>query len=161
MLPARIDVAYTAQELTDLDTALTTIENLLARLPVITPEDKPRIPKMPDGAWGFILNVKTLAQQNLQKLPREYEDAPFTKDVTARNDLSPRQNRLLTIQERLQNGLLLLESDCWATSLYCRRHLKDGGLAAAIDAMLDDGMRRFFDRSGEDPAPPPPTPPPA
>jgi hypothetical protein len=36
MLPARIDVACTAEELVSFDAALTTLENLLARIPALS-----------------------------------------------------------------------------------------------------------------------------
>jgi hypothetical protein len=35
----------------------------------------------------------------------------------------------------------------------------DGGLGPSIEALLDDGMRRYFSRSNSEPAPPPPAPP--
>jgi|GEM_PF-2589396 len=161
MLQNRISITYTAAELTAFDDALTVIEGLLNRVPNLSAEDQSRVAKMPDGAWGFILNLRTLAQQNLQKLPREYEDAILATDIASRDALVARLNRLVVIHDRADLGLMLTESDCWSGGRYIRKNLTDAGLGSSIEALLDDGMRRYFSRSGDDtppPAPPAPTP---
>ena len=53
MLQNRINITYTAAELTAFDDALTVIENLLDRVPNLSSEERSRVAKMPDGAWGF------------------------------------------------------------------------------------------------------------
>ena len=160
MLQNRINITYTPAELTAFDDALTVIEGLLNRVPNMSQEDQSHVAKMPDGAWGFILNLRTLAQQNLQKLPREYEDAIIGTDIASRDALVARLNRLVVIHDRADLGLMLTESDCWSAGRYIRRHLTDAGLGTAIEAQLDDGMRRYFSRGNDDaPAPvPPPAP---
>ena len=157
MLQNRINITYTAAELTAFDDALTVIEGLLNRVPNLSAEEQSHISKMPDGAWGFILNLRTLAQQTLQKLPREYEDTTIGTDIASRDALATRRNRLIAIHDRADLGLMLTESDCWSGGRYIRSHLTDAGLGSSIEALLDDGMRRYFSRSTSDT--PPPTPP--
>jgi hypothetical protein len=159
MLQNRINITYTAAELTAFDDALTVIEDLLDRVPNLSAEERSRVAKMPDGAWGFILNLRTLAQQNIQKLPREYEDSIIATDIASRDALAVRLNRIAALHDRADLGLMLTESDCWAGGRYIRSHLMDGGLGPSIEALLDDGMRRYFSRSNSEPAPPPPAPP--
>lgn len=158
MLQNRINITYTAAELTAFDYALTVIEGLLNRVPNLSAEDQSRVAKMPDGAWGFILNLRTLAQQNIQKLPREYEDTILATDVASRDALAVRLNRIVALHDRADLGLMLTESDCWAGGRYIRSHLTDAGLGSSIEALLDDGMRRYFSRSGSETPEPAPAP---
>ena len=150
----KIDIQLTDDELTQLDAALTALEGLLARFPVLSAEEKAGLVKAPDGADGWMGNMLTRAEQNLAKLPRDFEPATARRDLALDTTLAPRHLRLNRLADRLEGARFLARSDLFSALLGARRSLREGGVAG-VDDNLSDGLQRFFNRSGGDKTPKP------
>ena len=147
-----IDKKFTDAELKVIDDALTGLETTLADLPVLSAEDKASHVKAPDNSRGWLEGMVTRAQQNLDKLPRNFDPALMQKDLDFSADVAPRLLRAQRIVDRLTGGTFLADSDAFAAALEIRRHLKDAGVAG-VDDNLNDGLQRFFNRTGSTPKP--------
>ncbi|MBI5388413.1 MAG: hypothetical protein HZA90_27425 [Verrucomicrobia bacterium] len=142
-----IDREFAAQELTEFDGALDKLETLTKDLPVLSPEEKAAHVRPPDGAGEWMEGMATRAEQNINKLPRDYDPARAQRDFKLDAVLEPRELRLARVLDRINNARFLARSDLFATMLGVRRQLKEAGVAG-VDDNLSDGLRRFFSRSG-------------
>ncbi len=147
-----IDKQFTPEELKTMDDALTVLENTIAGLPVLSGDDKATHVKAPDNSRGWMEGMVVRAQQNLAKLPRDFDPALMQKDLDFTGTVAPRLLRAQRIVDRLTGGTFLADSDTFAAALEIRRHLKDAGVAG-VDDNLSDGLQRFFNRSNAKPAP--------
>lgn len=148
-----IDKTFTQQELSDFDASLTKLEALTQDLPVLTGDDKATHVRPPDGAGDWVGNMLTRAQQNLNKLSREFDPAVVQRDLDLIDALDPRILRLQRVMDRLNSARFLAGSDTFAVMLGVRRQLKDSGVAG-VDDNLSDGLQRFFTRTSHaQPAP--------
>ena len=148
----QIEMEFTHQQIADFDAALDKLDGLTADLPVLSGQDKSGLVKPPDGAGDWMDGMAIRAQQNLNKLSREYEPARVQKDLTLNRVLDPRALRLERVLDRINGGRFLARSDAFAALLGARRQLKDAGVAG-VDDNLSDGLRRFFTRSSPEKKP--------
>ncbi len=150
-----IDKEFTAQELADFDKALDSLEALTNILPVLSAEDKAAHVRPPDGAGDWMQGMATRAQQNINKMPRDYDPTQVTRDLNLDTALEARELRLSRVVNKLGDARFLARSDAFAALLGVRRHLKDAGVAG-VDNNLSEGLARFFTRNGgSKPAPVP------
>ena len=154
-----IDMQYTAEQLTQFDAALTTLETLTATIPVLATDEKNGLVKPPENADGWMTGMLTRAEQNLARLPRDFEPASVQRDLDLAAALAPRELRLARVMDRIGSARYAARSDAFAALLGVRRTLKDSGLAG-VDDNLSHGLQRFFGRTGTASAKPatPPTP---
>ena len=153
-----IDIALTPEQITQLDTALVSLETLAAAFPVLSADDKASLVKPPETADGWMVGMLTRAQQNLGRLPRDFDPATVQKDLDLNAALAPFELRLARVLDRIGSARFLSRSDAFAELLGVRRALKDSGMAG-VDDDLSEGLRRFFNRSNKvAPAPTPSTP---
>ncbi len=146
-----IDKQFTPEQLAAIDNALTVLETNLADLTVLSADDKASHVKAPDNSRGWMEGMVVRAQQNLTKLPRDFDPALMQKDLDFTAAVAPRQLRAQRIVDRLTGGTFLADSDTFAAALEIRRHLKDAGVAG-VDDNLSDGLQRFFNRTSSKPA---------
>ncbi|MEI7534769.1 MAG: hypothetical protein WCK57_10415 [Verrucomicrobiae bacterium] len=151
-----IDKKFTDAELKAVDDALTVLETTLTDLPVLSADDKAAHVKAPDNSRGWMEGMVIRAQQNLGKLPRDFDPALMQKDLDFTAAVAPRLLRAQRIVDRFTGGTFLADSDTFAAALEVRRQLKDSGVAG-VDDNLSDGLQRFFNRS-KSAAPAPTTP---
>ena len=149
-----IDKQFTPEQLQAMDNALTALETATADLPVLSASDKAGHVKPPDNARGWMEQMVVRAQQNLSKLPRDFDPALVQNDLDFTAAVAPRLLRMQRLVDRLVSGSFLADSDAFAASLETRRHLKDAGVAG-VDDNLSDGLQRFFNRTSPAPAPAP------
>lgn len=149
-----IDKQFTTEQLTALDAALTVLETATADLPVLSTDDKASHVKAPDNSRGWLEQMVTRAQQNLDKLPCNFDPTLMQRDLAFSAAVGPRLLRAQRVVDRLMGGTFLADSDAFAAGLEIRRHLKDAGVAG-VDDNLSDGLQRFFNRSSRPPAPSP------
>ncbi len=143
-----IDITLTPEQLTQLDTALSGLEALTQVFPTLSPEEKAGLVKPPETADGWMNGMLIRAQQNLGRLPRDFDPAAVKKDLDLAAVISPFELRLSRVIDRLGNARFLARSDSFAQLLGVRRALKDAGLTG-VDDDLDEGLKRFFNRSGK------------
>ena len=149
-----IDIALTPAQLTQLDEALTGLETLAGAFPVLSADEKAALVKAPEGADGWMAGMLTRANQNLGRLPRDFDPAAVQKDLDLDAMLAPRQLRLARVLDRLECARFLARSDAFAELLGARRILRDSGVAG-VDDNLSEGLQRFFSRSNKGLAPAP------
>ena len=140
-----IDIALTETDLAPVLAALATLETFVAAFPSLTAEDKQGLVRVPESADGWMANMLTRSEQNLGKLPRDFDPAHVRRDLALHQALSPLLLRLHRIGERVETAAFLARSDAFASLLAVRRRLKDAELPG-IDDDLNDGLRRFFRR---------------
>lgn len=141
-----IDKQFTAEQLTAIDNALMALETATADLKVLSGDDKAGLVKAPDGARGWLENMVVRAQQNLNKLPRDFDPALMQRDLDFSAAVGPRLLRIQRITDKLVSSTFQADSDSFAAGLEIRRHLKDAGVTGTDDN-LSDGLQRFFNRS--------------
>lgn len=141
-----IDITLTPEQLTLLDTTLTALETATAAFPVLSPETKSGLVKPPDAAEAWMAGMLIRAQQNLGRLPRDFDPALVQKDLDLSATLSPFELRLARVLDRVNSARFLARSDAFAELLGVRRALKDSGVAG-VDDDLSEGLGRFFSRS--------------
>jgi len=149
-----IDKQFTPEQLKAMDDALTVLETTLTDLPVLAAADKAGLVKAPDNSRGWMEGMVVRAQQNLDKLPRNFDPALMQKDLGFSSDVAPRLLRAQRVVDRLTSGTFQADSDSFAAALEIRRHLKDAGVSG-VDDNLSDGLQRFFNRSNAKAAPAP------
>lgn len=150
-----IDKEFTTEELAALDAAIAALETITQSFPVLTAAEKSAHVRPPDGAGDWMLNMAVRADQNLGKMPRDYDPARVRRDLSLDSQIEPRQLRLQRVMDRLESARFLAKSDSFSALLGVRRTLKDAGVTG-VDDNLSDGLRRFFSRSsGQKPTPPP------
>ena len=147
-----INKQFTDAELKAIDDALTALETATADIPVLSGDDKASHVKAPDNSRGWMEQMVTRAQQNLTKLPRDFDPALVQRDLDFTATVNPRLLRAQRIVDRLVSGVFLADSDSFAACLETRRHLKDAGVAG-VDDNMSDGLQRFFNRTSSTPKP--------
>lgn len=150
-----IDKTFTPEQLQTIDDALTALENTTSDLPVLSRDDKATHVKPPDSARGWMEQMVARAQQNINKLPRDFDPDVLQRDLDFTGTVSPRLIRAQRIVDRLVSGSFLADSDAFAACLEMRRRLKDAGVAG-VDDNLSDGLKRFFSRTSPKTTPPTP-----
>ena len=147
-----IDKAHSPEQLKAYDEALTIIETLTADFPVLSATEKARRVKAPEGSVEWRNNMLVRAEQNLDKMPRSFDAEKVKRDLKLEADLEPRKLRLERLVDRLESAILMAASDSFSSGLFVRRQLRSLGVAG-VDDGLDDGLRTFFKRSGDDEEP--------
>ena len=140
-----IAVTLTAEQLAPVLAALDTLETFTAAFPTLTTEEKLGLVRPPETADGWMANMLARAEQNLGKLPRDFDPAVVRQDLALQTALTPLLLRLQRVAGHLESGLFLARSDAFSALLGVRRQLKDANLPG-IDDDLNDGLRRFFRR---------------
>lgn len=148
-----INLVLSPAQLQALDDALLTLENFSQTLPNPTPADKAALVKPPGDALGWITGMLTRAQQNLDRLPRDFDPALVQHDLDLVAALAPRQLRLDRLKQRIDDAVVLANSDAFADMLEVRRRLMDAKVSG-VDDNLDEGMARFFKRPKRTKTPP-------
>jgi hypothetical protein len=147
MIQNEIDKTYTEQQLKDFNDALIKLEGLTADLPILSGDEKSQHVRPPEGAGDWMRDIATRAQQNINKLSREYDPALLQRDLAYIDTTEPLILRLQRIIDRLKSGTFLANSDAFSVSLDARRQLKNAGVHGNDDN-LNEGLKRFFSRPG-------------
>ena len=141
----KIDKQFTAQQLSDFDTALASLEQLVGDLTVPTPQDKARSAKPPEGAGDWMTKMMTMAGQNMNHLPGGFSASAVQQDIDLAAQLNARKVRLEAIMNRVNGAIFNANSDAFAACLNIRKDLMEGGVPD-VDHDLDEGMTGYFRR---------------
>jgi len=152
-----IDAQLTPDQLSAFDAAIAALETATAAFPVLSADDKASHVKPPEGADGWMTGMLTRANQNLNRLPRDFDPAAVQRDLDLDATLAPRELRLSRVLDRIGGARFLARSDIFAELLGVRRALNDAGVTG-VDNDLSAGLARFFNRSNKTAAPTPANP---
>lgn len=141
-----ISVTFTQQELNDLDTAFTTIEQILTGKVInLTPEERQQYGRIRLENSQLPVKAKQYMTQLPAVVPSYIDTAEFNADDTARLTLEQRIARMTSIVESLDDTYVLLGTDVYTTCVMFYRALKsaaEANVPGATSAYQD--MRQQF-----------------
>lgn len=140
-----INVTITPAQLQAINEALTALENIILTFPVPDPKTKSKLVKAPDDARHWEQIVLFHAQQNINKLSRDFDPALVQTDIAFADATLATGLRMKRIMAHLAESQFLAESDIFAAMLEARRHLLNAKIPG-LDKQLDEGMESFFSR---------------
>lgn len=135
--------------------AIQTIETKLAFLESLTPDERREMPKMGDKSVAFVRKSVEMAQTGADYLPGAFDIPGFKADLDLFDALLPIRQRVVRLQEKIEDTMTLLGSDLYVAALDHYAAAKRNGKAAGLDDLMTMLGKRFIRRTTP-PAPPTP-----
>ncbi|MEK7686604.1 MAG: hypothetical protein AAB466_14405 [Verrucomicrobiota bacterium] len=123
--------------------ALNTIKQKLPFLIDLSPEERRTLPKMGDKSRGFVRAALTVAQQNLDILPRALDVDESARDVALEEKLARLSASFSKLAELLDDTLVAVGSDAYVAALTTYQCARIAGKGAGLDDQLDALGQRF------------------
>jgi hypothetical protein len=123
--------------------AVQTIRQKLPFLVDLSPEERHRLPKMGDKSRAFVEQALTIASQNEDVLPRSFDVEEFRRDVELMDALRPIAAALAQLYELVDDTLLEVSSEAYASALAVYGYARAGGKGSALDGLLEGMAQRF------------------
>jgi len=155
----RISANLTAQDITDITTALTTIRTKLPFLLSISNQERQELPKLGDRSAGFHDKCMGYMASNPEYLPGFVASAEVTKDNVLRGQMMQFWPNLQTLCEVVDDTLLILGSELMMADLAYYQSVREAAKRGrpGADTIYNDLRQRFPGSNGQ-PVPPPPGP---
>jgi hypothetical protein len=154
-----ITLALSDADWTAVDGALTTLEEKLAGLVDLTPQQRHDLGKMGDKSEAFCRQTVTVLTQNEDRVPPSFDLPELQGDLANLDKLRIRSTRVRQLMERIDDSEIALGSDVMSGSLEGYAMLKVSGLGAGLDQLRQQMSARFNRKSkpqdGQPPAPAP------
>ena len=154
-----IDLELSTEALAAIDGALVTLEQQLAGLVALGPDERRGLSKMGDKSEAFCRQAVVAFGENPEVLPRNFDLDAYRRDLATLDTLRPRLLRVARLHERLQDTDMALGSDLMVNSLEGYAVLKVAGKGAGLDNLRQLLSARFGRGSRSAPAPAPEAPP--
>ncbi len=141
-----ISVTFTEAELTQLDTAINAIAQVLQGKTInLTPEQRQQYGSIAEQNKLFVNKAKEYMEQYPQHIPSFLSKEEFDKDYNARRQIEERLNRLANLTEQFSDTKILLDHDNWFNALSFYRNIKylSGENAPGTTTLYQD-MKQFF-----------------
>jgi hypothetical protein len=123
--------------------AVQTIRQKLPFLVDLTPDERRKLPKMGDTGRAFVERALTVATQNPDILPRSFDVDEFRRDAELLAALQPVAAALAQLQELVEDTLLEVSGEAYASALAVYGYARAGGQGAALDGLLEGMAQRF------------------
>ena len=141
-----ISVAFTADELTQLDASLAAIEKLIkAKCISLTPDERKEYSRIGNKTENW--SIKTVNYMSLKPalVPIFVSVAETSRDSAARQALMPRFNRIEAIHAAMDDALMLLGADIYQSCIAFYRNTKLMAEQNVLDAksVYDDLSAQF------------------
>jgi hypothetical protein len=143
MLAQRIDAVLTAEKLTAVNAAYTTIEAELDFLVSLEPGVARHMAKMGLRNETFTRSAMEAATQNPTIVPQALDLAALERDKALRDQLLALQQRTQRLHDRLYHTNAVLGAEMYSGALAIYKALKAFGRAAGLGMLLDELGRRF------------------
>ena len=143
MLARRIDAALTAETLTAVNAAYTTIETELDFLVSLEPAEARKMAKMGLRNETFTRATLEAAAQNPTVVPQAVDQAALERDKVLREQLLALQQRTQRLHDRLYHTNALFGAQMYSGALAIYKALKAFGRAMGLGMLLDELSRRF------------------
>lgn len=134
-------------ELSELDSALDTIERLLGGLVSLTPDTRRYVTKMGEKSEVFCRQTLRVLANNPAFIPPNLDLAEAMRDLEALDQLRPRMLRLARLTERTDDTEMALGADLMQVAMEGYALLKVSGRAMGLDGLRKELGARFA-RSG-------------
>ncbi|MBN2743987.1 MAG: hypothetical protein JXR39_08855 [Marinilabiliaceae bacterium] len=145
----KVSITLAAAAITNITTALATIEKNLPALINLTADDRKALPKMGDKTLAFVSKALEYAKQNPTLVPTFLNMAEFEKDVTAASSLNTVLKPLQQLTEKLDDTTLQAGSEAYSAALVFYASIKSAAKAGVpgVKTINDDLQARFPGRS--------------
>lgn len=130
----------------DRQAVLAAIQTIRQKLPFLidlSPEERHRLPKMGDKSRAFVGQALTVAAQNEDVLPRSFDVEEFRRDVELLEALQPVAAALAQLYELVDDTLLEVSSEAYASALAVYGYARAAGKGSALDGLLEGMAQRF------------------
>lgn len=144
-----VDFQIDTSVLDPLDAAILQMENSLARLISLTPEQRRGLTKMGEKSEAFCRAALNVAQQHAVIMARDFDIEGFQRDQQTLDLLRPRILRIAHLYQRVTDTEMALGSDLMAAALEVYGVLKVAGKGKGLDeARRNLGARWRSSRQG-------------
>ncbi|WP_431612364.1 hypothetical protein [Chryseobacterium sp. 'Rf worker isolate 10'] len=154
-----ISISFTAEELTQLDQALQTIETVLSGKTInLTPEERQQYGSIAEQNKLFVNKAKIYMEQYPQYVPNFLDKVEFDKDYLGREQVEQRLQIMGSLTEQLSDTKVLLDHDNYHNAITFYRNMKflSGENVPGTNVIYED-LKQFFVTTA--PSTPPITPP--
>ena len=152
-----ISITFTEAELTQLDTALASIAQVLQGKTInLTPEQRQQYGRIAEQNKLFVNKAKEYMEQHPAHVPNFVDKTEFDRDFLARTQIEGRMNQLAGLAEQLSDTKTLLDHDNYHNAITFYRNVKFLSQENVPGTTtLYEGMKQFFvpDTGGEDTPP--------
>jgi hypothetical protein len=138
-----VSLNLTHDDLSTLDSALRSIETILARGVALTPQQRRDLYKMGDKSEAFCRQALMLLTNNPQVVPPSLSVTEALADLQALDALRPRLDKLRQLTERAEDTELALGSDVMGVALEGYALLKVAGKGEALKSARRELSARF------------------
>jgi hypothetical protein len=139
----RVSAVLAQADLDAVMQAITTIKTKLPFLIDLSPEERHALPKMGDKSAAFVNKTLEVAKQNSDFLPRSFDVAEMGKDVELFQALQSVALALGPLSELVDDTMLEVGSEAYASALVVYQYAKNSGQGAALDGVADELSKRF------------------
>lgn len=145
-----ISIEFTAAELATLDTALNSIQAVLAGKVVnLTPAQRQQYGSIAEQNKLFVNKAKQYMEQYPEYVPTFLSKSEFDKDYTARVQLEAPAARLKSLSEQIADTKIMLDHDNYFNALTFYRNIRfmSAENVPGMTTIYTD-MKQFFMSSG-------------
>ncbi|RYZ16196.1 MAG: hypothetical protein EOO70_05010 [Myxococcaceae bacterium] len=144
-----ISLNLSAQDLTDLDTALATLQRVTAPMPALRPQQRRNLLKMGDKSEAFCRQTLDVLAANPQIIPPNLDMAEARADMVALDALRPRLAQMQQLLERVDDTVMALGSDVITVAMEGYGLLRVTGKDEALKNLRKDLGSRFRGRGSK------------
>lgn len=152
-----ISLTFTDNDLSEIDAALTTLENHFVGFANLSADERRNIIKMGDKTEAFCRQTLTVTTQNLHAIPPSLDITEAQADLATLDKLRPSLHRLRDLLARGEDTDMALGSDVYSFCLDAYASLKIAGRGAGLET-LREAMSVRFNRAARSKAPSSPRP---
>lgn len=138
-----VSLSFSTEDLAALDAALLVVEEKLATLVSLTPEQVRSLFKMGDKSEVFCRSVLQVLEQNPQVVTPALGLSEANADLAALDALRPRLRRLKLLTTRGEDTLVALGADVMAAALEGYALLRVSGRASGLEDQRRELGSRF------------------
>ena len=129
------------------------MEQRLAGLIGLTPDERRELTKMGDKSEAFCRQAVTTLAKHPHVLPRNFSLEDYRGDLEALDALRPLLTRLQRLYDRMVDSEMALGSDLMVSSLEGYAHLKVAGEGDGLDTLKEALGARFNRKRRQEPEP--------
>ena len=151
----KISIAITAEDLTAINGALTTLKTKLQPyLIALTPDERHDLFKMSDKSVSFVNKSLSYAATNPEFAPPFINTMEMSKDVQAVDVLNPISSALQQITSNTEDTIMLAGSEALVTSLAYYNTVKEAAKRDVPNAKtIYEDLKQRFPQSGRQATP--------
>jgi type II secretory pathway component PulJ len=138
-----ISLTFSAQQLAEVDQALTQLENALSGLISLDADERRSLNRMGNKSEVFCRRTVAVLEQNPQMVPAALDLAAARADLETLDRLRPRLDRLQRLAERGTDTEIALGSDVMELALEGYALLKVSGRNQGLDGLRRELSSRF------------------